>query len=117
MKKTLFYFVISFGMLYGCKSKDVAIPNDVLNPEEFSLFLADCRLAEANQILDYQRGLREKKYLDTAYSHIYLLHNTDTAEIRRTFDFYNGHPKIFSEVSEKSLVILNKKKLENLEEH
>ena len=117
MKKRLFYIFLLIGVLQSCKNKEVSIPNDVLNQEEFAAFLADCRLAEANQILDYQRGLREKNYLDTAYSHIYSIHNTDTAEVRRTFDFYNGHPKVFAQVTEKSLVILNKKKLENLAEH
>jgi len=97
-----FFLLITFSSCSGDNS--VAIPDDVLTPEEISQVLTEIQIVEAR----YQRRLyspkTEMKTLALEDFRKVLRKNGLTPqEFKESFDFYKQYPELLSEVYEKSI--------------
>ncbi|MFT4523769.1 MAG: hypothetical protein ACI8ZN_002725 [Bacteroidia bacterium] len=93
--------------IFACKSKFAPVPGHLIQPKKFTLILTDIRLAEANQKIMTQHGLRESNYIDSSYHLIYHLHNVSVKDVEESYEFYVFHPEWMDKITNDVIDNLN----------
>jgi hypothetical protein len=111
MKKYLRFILISF--LFGaCKNKTLPIPAGILLPDTLSEIQAEFYLIEAaNNMALIKQDTNHASY-DDFYALILQKHRTRKSQIDSSLQFYAGHPEVLDSIFSKTMLILDKKEIE-----
>ena len=110
MRKIIFIFAF---IIFSCGEQKETGEN-ILDREKFVLVLTDMHLAEAEQMQTQMIEQIQYKKGYVQYMDIFKKHGTDTAQVRRTFEYYThndqeGLLEIYRDVKDR-LVEMSKEK-------
>ncbi len=111
MKKSVLFimFLLAFG---ACKNNRLSIPKGILEPDTLSEIQAEFYIIEAaNNMAVINRDTSKASY-DEYYKLILKKHNTRKTQIDSSLQFYAGHPEVLDSIFSKTMLILDKKELE-----
>lgn len=108
MIKNILYFISTI-LLIGCISKEVQIPDDIIDADTFTDIMIDVQIAEG--MTSHNRTNRRNKTEEQGfdpYISIFKKHNVEADEFQRTYDFYSHHPDLMEGIYEQVLDSLSK---------
>ena len=108
MMKKYFIFILIIGM-FSCSSKQVPIPENILNEKEMTTVLADLHVAQVEM---NQRTRTDKDVKADDYVELVLRKNKiERKQFLESLKFYTDNPEILSVIYDSVLVQLNKNSL------
>lgn len=103
----LFLFLVVF--LASCVSKEVVIPDDIIDADSFTDIMIDVQLKEGmtSHTGTVRRNEAKAQGFDP-YTSIYESHGVEAEKFKRTYDFYSQHPDLMEGIYEQVLDSLSK---------
>lgn len=102
-------FLISIVFLIGCISKEVRIPDDIIDSDTFTAIMIDVQLKEGmSGHTGAVRRKDDKPQEFDPYMEIFKNHGVKAEDFKRTYDFYSHHPDLMEGIYEQVLDSLSK---------
>lgn len=94
--KWLFPFLLF--LVSACRSDKIAIPDDILKPDEMKVIFTDIHVADAVAEVKGQEGMDEKLLTLEYHAQVFKNHGTSRQEFLKSLKFYEANPKLMDEV-------------------
>lgn len=102
MKVQLYILLIGFLFFQGCISDSKDVPSSFVQPEEMKKILYECYVADAlnTERINRDQNLQLQKENIAYYKKIMDNYGVDQKKFFASIEYYNAHPKLFSELAD-----------------
>ncbi len=84
---------------FSCSEKEeLVIPSDIIPMNEMSKIIADMTLVQAVKNLNLSKEMKSDNPYAGFYVRIYENHEVSEADFKKSFDFYQSHEELMTEI-------------------